>query len=120
MEHGPTRPDGSGPEFVLPHRKAVTEANWAEWEAKGVRPLPPFEAVIDANLAGDFDAAQGLAGIENVWTGDAFDLEAGRPLADKPGTGIYVTEEGIQRVVQAKHDFWADHEDLMNRRASEE
>jgi hypothetical protein len=53
-----------------------------------------------------FQRVQHTAGIENVWTGDAFDLRAGHPAADKPGVGIYATEEGIQRIVELKQRFW--------------
>lgn len=105
MEHGPTRPDGSGPEFVLPHRGAVTEANWHVWQAEGVRPVPGFEAMT-RDTTRVLHLLQKTSGTENVWTGDAFDLAEGRPLADKPGVGIYATEEGIQRIVQLERDFW--------------
>jgi hypothetical protein len=107
VEFGPDGPNTeSGAEFVLPRRKAVTEANWHVWQAEGIRPVPPYEALSDDRLTEALRLVQNVAGIENVWTGDAFDLREGRPLAGKPGTGIYATEDGIDRLVQRASDFW--------------
>jgi hypothetical protein len=72
--------------------------------------VPAFEAET-GDITRIFQLGQNMAGVENVWTGDAFDLREGRPRADKPGFGLYATEEGIQRIVQAKHDFWRSAED---------
>jgi hypothetical protein len=82
------------PDFVLPNRDAVNEANWSEYQAKGF-------AVVSASVPDEVDVeryltlVQGEYGVANVYTGEAFDRESGRPLRHKPGIGIYVSPEGI-------------------------
>ena len=93
------------PNFILPHRDAITEENWPEWEARGIWPQPPHEAVSEEELPCRLSAVAGLAGTENVWTGHAFDLQERRPVATKPGTGIYTNEEGHRRIFDAKQEF---------------
>lgn len=108
MEAPGPRPEdesGNNPNFVLPHRDAITEENWPEWEARGVWPEPPYEAVPEHQLAKALATVAALAGAENTWTGHAFDLQEGRPLADKPGTGIYTNDEGHRRAFEATQDF---------------
>jgi hypothetical protein len=110
METGPRRegePSESdySPDFVFPHHDAITETNWPEWTARGIRPVAGLEVVSDQDLPRLLKMMQGLGGVEHVYTGDAFDLAEGRPLANKPGTGIYATEEAIRRQVEAKQDL---------------
>jgi hypothetical protein len=85
----------SNPNFTLPKRDAVSEGNWTEYESRGYRPLVEG-AVSDKGLTHMIDSAQHFYGTENVVTGDAYDLEAGRPLHHKPGRSIYVSPEGIE------------------------
>ncbi len=73
------------PNFELTHHGAIREDNWAEYEAKG------FQPVEDLGLR----FVQGFYGVEHVYTGDAYDEKAARPLRHKPGTGIYVSPEGL-------------------------
>jgi hypothetical protein len=77
-----------GPDFDLPHRDAIHEDNWAEFEAKG------FGVATGWSLT-DLAAAERWFGIEHVYTGDAFDRDQNRPLRHKPGMAIYVDPEGL-------------------------
>lgn len=73
------------PDFVLPQHDAISEDNWAEYEARG------FGIAVGYDLA----AAQRHFGVEHVYTGEAYDWQAGRPLRHKPGSTIYVDPEGL-------------------------
>ena len=76
---------GYTPDFELPRQGAIREDNWAKYEARGFRTVPE-----------PFDGAQMFYGIPNVYSGDAYDHEAGRPLRHKPGTSVYVSPEGFE------------------------
>jgi hypothetical protein len=84
---------GQTPDFELPRHDAIREGSWAEYEAKGFVPTP-F----------DFDYAQGVYGPEHVYSGDEFSWAEGRPLRHKPGTGVYVSPEGIRLASERKHE----------------
>ena len=81
------------PDFELSHRDAVRESNWSEYEAQGFGVV--WEAVDPDDSLGQLAFARDEFGIANVYTGDAFDHEADRPLRHKPGMGIYVSPEGV-------------------------
>src|SRR5215218_7232652 len=92
---------GYEPDFVLPRHGAIREDNWEDYRARGLQPAH-----------GPFEATQAIAGVEHVYTGDAYDYEAGRPLRHKPGIGVYVDPEGIEQMARglAKHKQWLrDH-----------
>lgn len=76
---------GHTPDWELPKHDAITEANWAEYEAQGFVPVPE-------RLSG----AQNHYGAENVYTGDEWDADAGRPLRHKPGKTVYVNPAGLK------------------------
>jgi hypothetical protein len=85
----------SEPNFSLAHRDAVREDSWAEYEAAGIK--VEKRVVSDSNFDDEYDRAQTYYGVENVYSGDAFDEKEGRPLRHKPGRGIYVLPEGYER-----------------------
>jgi hypothetical protein len=73
------------PNFILPRHGVITQDNWPIFAAMGFIPLPEWSSL---NLV------QALCGVEHVYTGDAYDREAGRPSHDKPGICIYADAEG--------------------------
>lgn len=81
--------------LVFPNRDAVREDNWEEYKSKGFGVLWPS---IDRDDYGErvVTYAQWEFGTGNVYTGDSYDDEAGRPLRHKPGMGIYVSPEGVE------------------------
>jgi hypothetical protein len=87
---------GYVPDFERPNLGAIREDNWAEYEVQGFRPI-----------AEDLSSAQLLYGTENVFTGDAYDYDARRPLRHKPGTYVYVSPEGFKLAAE-KHRKWAE------------
>lgn len=89
------------PNFVMPNHNVIREDNWEEYKAKGFVPV----------VAGP-ELAAGIVGIENVYTGDPYDYEAGRPLRHNPapsGAGrVYLSPEGAkhkQEVVAAQREI---------------
>lgn len=83
-----TRPDSGSehtPDWELPKHNAITEANWAEYEAQGFVPVPER-----------LSHAQNHYGAENVYTGDEWDADAGKPLRHKPGKTVYVNPAGLK------------------------
>lgn len=76
------------PDFVMPNHDVIHEDNWEEYKARGFVPtlVPP-------------SIAAGVVGIENVYTGDAYDYKAGRPLRHSPDAGqyAYLGPEGAKR-----------------------
>jgi hypothetical protein len=66
------------PNFVLPNHDVIHEDNWEEFRAKGFVPT-----------GAPTDIAAEIVGIQNVYTGDAWDNEAVRPLRHKAGKGEY-------------------------------
>lgn len=90
QQEGPGNQPGYVPNFELSHHGVIREGNWAEFQAKGLVPLPE-----------DLDAAQAYYGVENVFTGDAYDWAAERPLQHKPGVGVYVTQEGLRHLEES-------------------
>jgi hypothetical protein len=74
------------PDFELPRHGVIHEGNWMEYQAQGFLPVPE-----------DLEATQNLCGAENVYTGDEYDYDAGRPLRHKPGVGVYVSPDGLKR-----------------------
>lgn len=87
------------PDFVLPRHDVIHEDNWLEYEARGFFPV---QAPLDI-------APDEFFSTEHVYTGHAFDYEAGRPLRHKPGVGVYTSPEGI-RYFKA---LYAEHKDLF-------
>jgi hypothetical protein len=73
------------PNFTLPRHGVIREDNWAEYEAQGFRPVPE-----DEKSAGNY------YGVANVYTGDAYDWDAERPLRHKPGVGVYTNAAGLE------------------------
>lgn len=93
------------PDWVQGHQGAVHEGNWAEFEAKGFRPLSP---VFD--YPGGLESAQSIYGTEHVYTGDRYDRAAGRPLRHKPGTSIYIDPEGEAIGHEKLHEWQQKHQ----------
>jgi len=94
-ETPPAQPPEYNPNFVFGGNRVISEDNWAEYEAQGVRNL------VDAIPEDDDTALRKELSLEgrfyrpgNLLLGDAFDAETGRPLRLKPGIGVYVTAEG--------------------------
>jgi hypothetical protein len=83
------------PNFEMPHHDAIHEDNWAEYQAKG------FEPVSDVK-AEHLDAMQNIYGAHNLYTGDAYDDDAGRPLRHKPGGSIYTSPEGLRHAAEMR------------------
>jgi hypothetical protein len=85
------------PDFVLPRHDVVHEDNWSEYEARGFVPV-----------AAALDDAQECFSTEHIYTGHAFDYEAGRPLRHKPGVGVYASPEGIEyfKELYIEHKEW--------------
>lgn len=88
------------PDFVLAHRDAIHESDWADWEAQGYSPIITIEA---SDMSPDIlNITQDVYGVEHVYTGDAYDSVAGRPLRHKPGYSIYTHPDG-----RAKAKEWS-------------
>jgi hypothetical protein len=91
------QPKEDNPNFVFGGNRVISEANWVEYEARGVRNV--VEAIPeddDAALRDELARKGKDYGATNLLLGDAFDQEAGRPLQHKPGVGLYVTAEGAE------------------------
>jgi hypothetical protein len=88
-------PDGtSDPNFVLVRINAIHEDNWPEYEAQGFVPLKPIDRPDpDPTAFGELDITRSVHGDANIYTGDAWDEQAGRPLRHKPGGTMYLRME---------------------------
>lgn len=99
---------GSGPEyepdFTLPKIDAITEENWPEYEARGFEPRSAHALDPEKGKWSALELARDFYGIEHVYTGDAFDEQAGRPLRHKPGKSVYVSPEGMEGYRQRSAD----------------
>lgn len=89
-------PQDHEPNFTLPRHGVIRENNWSEYEAQGFRPVPEDEK-----------SAEIYYGVANVYTGDAYDWEAERPLRHKPGVGVYTNPAGLEHS-QASAADWAE------------
>lgn len=90
--------DEPNPNFVLPRYDAITEENWSEHQAQG------FVPVVES-----LKFAQAYYGTENVYTGNKWDADAGKPLRHKPGKTVYVSPAGLKRAAEdpvARHIRW--------------
>ena len=96
--HAEAEPDYE-PDFVLPRHDVIHEDNWLEYEARGFFPVP----------IAALDLAQEFFSTEHIYTGHAFDYEAGRPLRHKPGVGVYTSPEGFRYF----KGLYAEHKDLF-------
>lgn len=88
-KEGADAPDYA-PDFELSHHGVIREDNWPQYKAKGFMPLSG-----DASSPRSLWYAQVHYGVQHVYTGDAYDDEAERPLRHKPGLGLYVDPEGL-------------------------
>jgi hypothetical protein len=86
------------PDFELPRHDAIHEDNWAEYQAQGFLPVPE-----------DLKSTQNICGIENVFTGDSYDYDTGRPLRHKPGSTVYVSPAGLKR----REAWFIEHRELL-------
>jgi hypothetical protein len=77
MKHDGAEAAGSEPDWVMPYIDAVSEENWAEYEANGFEVLDLPNGV-DPALLLPFVRRQ--YGTRNVFTGQSYDASAGRPL----------------------------------------
>lgn len=84
--------------YVFGGNRIVSEAHWAEYELAGVRnvieSIPDDDIETLRRVLADGEHWYGAA---NVLLGDAFDIESQRPLAHKPGVGLYSTAQGLER-----------------------
>jgi hypothetical protein len=96
----PAPSKASDPNFVLPRFNAIHEGNWAEYEAQGFVPFEPIDRP-DPPVSDELASTQDFYGKANVYTGDAWDVQAGRPLRHKPGATVYVRiEAGEERTAE--------------------
>jgi hypothetical protein len=111
VSNSPATPENNDyvPDFEL-HRDVVSEGNWLEYEAKGFSEFMPYTNEDDLSFA------RNVCGIEHVYTGDAYDDDAGRPLRHKPGRSIYVDPQGRLNCVRTMRR-WRDR-DFDRRRQS--
>jgi hypothetical protein len=82
------------PDFVLPLRDAIREDNWEEYAAQGFAVRPTIGS--EKTLLTELSSAESTYGTGNVYTGDAFDYDAGKPLRHRPGEGIYISPAGLE------------------------
>ncbi len=88
---------GYEPDFIFGGARIVSEANWAELQQQGVRNLVEAIPDDDDDALRDELKWKGLFyGGANLLLGDAFDKDAGRPLRNKPGLGLYTTPAGLE------------------------
>ncbi len=85
----------STPNFEMPHHDAIHEDNWPEYEARGFEPIP------DVSMS-SLQGMRNIYGAHNVYTGDAYDGDAGRPLRHKPGGGLYTSPEGLKHAAEMR------------------
>ncbi len=98
----------SEPNFELPNRGAISEDNWEEYKALGFDVL--HSAVSEEALAGKLQTSEGTYGATNVFTGDAFDEDADRPLRHKPGVGVYISPAG-EEFSRQQDEEWRAYRD---------
>lgn len=77
--------------------RVVTEANWQEQFASGVRFLADQLDLDTAEGQEYLRKFQDEFGPEHVVLGSPYDMDEWRPLDHKPGVGIYVTGEGLEK-----------------------
>jgi hypothetical protein len=86
------------PDFDLLHYDVIHEDNWAEYQAKGYEPIGDF-------YPKRLDMMRNVFGAHNLYTGDAWDYDEGRPLRHKPGSSIYTSPEGIRHSAEmSRHE----------------
>jgi hypothetical protein len=94
------QPDSANdPNFVRVRRGVITEGNWPEYQAKGFVFLENQQEPSDATHHSRVEFDEKFFGAKNVYTGHAFDLDEGRPLAHKPGLGIYAGPDADEYLV---------------------
>lgn len=91
------------PDFVVLRHGEIREDNWEEYQALGFGVLLSQEDPDTLALA--LSSCRACYGIEHVYTGHAYDAEAGRPLRHKPGTGIYGDANAMEYDRQLR-DSW--------------
>ncbi|HET7060199.1 MAG TPA: hypothetical protein VFH99_02690 [Candidatus Saccharimonadales bacterium] len=104
----------SDPNFVRVRRDIITEDNWPEYAAKGFVFLENQEDRADATHLSRIDSVENFFGSKNVYTGHAFDLDEERPLAHKPGLGIYAGPDADQELARC----WPQEEETGDGRQS--
>ena len=109
-------PTEEDPNFVLPHIDAIHEDNWPEFEAQGVR--VEYNDVTREDMPEMLGFVQHRYGVENVYTGDAFDEKEGRPLRHKPGSAIYFHPDGLEYARRQHQEFMQWMRDRERRQAS--
>jgi hypothetical protein len=102
------QPVDSGSEQAHEHH-VIREDNWPEYEARGFFHL----------ARGTYEEAQASLGAANVYIGDAWDDEAGRPLRHKPGTSFYSNDDGVDYAFELWQGSKAEVEAGWRRRSQE-
>ena len=90
---GDSEASSSSPNFELPRHGAIREDNWADYQTQGFVPVHNVEDSKDVFF---LRVEQNAFGVENTYTGDAYDYDEQRPLRHKPGFGIYTNPAGLQ------------------------
>jgi len=80
------------PDFVLSRYDAINEGNWPEYQRQGFVVVEPY--VANEELDRRLKWHQTSLGVANVYTGEPFDPEAGRPAPNPEGRGIYAHPNG--------------------------
>jgi hypothetical protein len=101
------------PDFELPYRDVVHEDNWSEFEAKGLEP-------IGDDIESRADAMRKIFGTHHVYTGDAWDEDAGRPLGNKPGGSVYVSAEGRKHAVETSRRQKIEYERRLQAQSTDD
>lgn len=83
------------PPSVLSNRDAINEDNWAEHERQGFVAVDPY--VSDDQLEELLGFRQAMFGADNVFTGQPYDAEVGKPTYRDGGKGIYTNPAGMAR-----------------------
>lgn len=84
---------GAEPDFVIPGWNVISEGNWPEYQAKGFTFLKNQDDPANASNMSELGRTELFHGSGRVFTGAAFDVDEGRPLAHKPGIGIYLAPD---------------------------
>ena len=87
----------------------IREDNWPEYEAQHF-----WDTTIP-----DREAADIWLGAENVYVGDAWDEDAGKPLRHKPGFSLYTNDAGIAYASEHWDDWQAAHAEWRRRHAKD-
>jgi hypothetical protein len=85
--------DATDPNFEF-HHDVIREDNWTEYEARGFTPDAGRRVINQRDILREVQVSRGVFGLHNVYTGDAWDDEAGRPLRHKPGKSVYIDVQG--------------------------